>query len=118
MRDDLFLDLKRKIQRYRTVSASTPYSGTFLGYVIDKGKLFLDLKYHIENKKLNSENKVFLDQFTFGKKVESEKATNLPVRLAVALLKDRKGEIHLDLPGDGAHGRPEIQRLGRESSRF
>lgn len=90
----------------------TPYSGTFLGYVIDKGKLFLDLKYHIENKELKSENKVFLDQFTFGKKVESEQATNLPVRLAVALLKDRKGEIHLDLPVTGRTDDPKFSVWG------
>ena len=58
----------------------TPYSGTYLGYTVDKGKLFLDLKYLIEKKQLNSENKIFIDQFTFGKKIESDKATNLPVR--------------------------------------
>ena len=111
LRDDLFVDLKVSF-RDIDLSPITPYSSTYLGYTVDKGKLFLDLKYLIEKKQLNSENKIFIDQFTFGKKVESDKATNLPVRLAVALLKDRKGEIHLDLPVTGRTDDPKFNIWG------
>jgi len=107
LRDNLFVNLKVSFTDIE-LSPLTPYSGTYLGYSVDKGKLFLDLMYHIENKKLDSENKVFIDQFTFGKKVESDKATSLPVRLAVALLKDRKGEIHLDIPVSGRIDDPQF----------
>ena len=111
LRDNLFADIKVSFTDIE-LSPLTPYSGTFLGYTVEKGKLFLDLKYHIENKKLDSENKVFIDQFTFGKKVESDKATALPVRLAIALLKDRKGEIHLDLPVTGMTDDPKFSVWG------
>jgi uncharacterized protein involved in outer membrane biogenesis len=111
LRDDLFVDLKVNFTDIE-LTPMTPYSGTFLGYTVDKGKLFLDLKYRIDKKALAAENKVFIDQFTFGRKVESEKATNLPVRLAVALLKDRKGEIHLDLPVSGRTDDPEFSIWG------
>jgi outer membrane protein OmpA-like peptidoglycan-associated protein len=111
LRDDLFVDLKVSF-RDIDLSPVTPYSGVYLGYTVDKGKLFLDLKYLIDKKQLNSENKIFIDQFTFGRKVESDKATNLPVRLAVALLKDRKGEIHLDLPVTGRTDDPKFSILG------
>ncbi|HEY6871181.1 MAG TPA: DUF748 domain-containing protein [Geobacteraceae bacterium] len=111
LRDDLFVDLKVSFTDIE-LSPFTPYAGTFLGYAVDKGKLYLDLKYHIENKKLDSENKLFLDQFTFGRKVESDRATGLPVRLAVALLKDRKGEIHLDLPVAGRTDDPKFSVWG------
>ncbi len=107
LRDNLFLDVTIDFKDI-DLAAATPYSGTYLGYVIEKGKLFLGLKYHIENKNLTSENKIFLDQFTFGKQVESDKATKLPVRLAVALLKDSKGEIHLDLPVTGRTDDPQF----------
>ncbi|WP_246014677.1 DUF748 domain-containing protein [Geomonas oryzae] len=107
LRDDLFVDLKISFRDIELAPA-TPYSGTYLGYAIDKGKLFLDLKYLIEKKQLTSENKVFIDQFTFGKKVESDQATSLPVRLAIALLKDRNGEIHLDLPVTGHTDDPQF----------
>ena len=107
LRDDLFVDLKVSFTDIE-LSPLTPYSGTFLGYTVDKGKLFLDLKYHIEKKQLDSSNNVFIDQLTFGNKVESDRATSLPVRLAVALLKDRKGEIHLDLPVTGRTDDPQF----------
>jgi len=107
LRGDLYLDLTASFTDIE-LSPVTPYSGTYLGYTIDKGKLFLDLKYKIDNKALSAENKVFIDQFTFGRAVESDKATNLPVRLAVALLKDSKGEIHLDLPVSGRTDDPQF----------
>lgn len=111
LKEDLFVDLKVSFKDI-DLSPVTPYSGTYLGYTVEKGKLFLDLKYLIDKKQLNSENNIFIDQFTFGTKVESEKATGLPVRLAVALLKDRNGEIHLDLPVTGRTDDPKFSIWG------
>ena len=108
---DLFLDLKVDF-RDMELSPLSPYSGRYAGYGIQKGKLTLNLKYHIEKGKLDSENKVFLDQFTFGDAVDSPDATKLPVRLAVALLKDRSGEIHLDLPVTGSVDDPKFSIWG------
>ena len=107
LRDDLFVDLKVAFKDIE-LSPVTPYTGTFLGYTVEKGKLFLDLKYRIDKKQLNSENRIFIDQFTFGEKVESDKATKLPVKLGLALLKDRKGEIHLDVPVTGRTDDPKF----------
>ncbi len=111
LKDDLFVDLKVSFRDIE-LSPVTPYSGRFLGYTVEKGKLFLDLKYHIDKKQLDSENKVFIDQFTFGEKVESDTATKLPVKLGLALLKDRKGEIHLDLPVTGRTDDPKFSIWG------
>ncbi|MBE0605621.1 MAG: DUF748 domain-containing protein [Deltaproteobacteria bacterium] len=108
---DLFLDFKVDF-RDIDLSSLSPYSGRYAGYGIQKGKLTLNLRYHIEKKKLDSENKVFLDQFTFGDAVDSPDATKLPVRFAVALLKDRNGEIHLDLPVTGAIDDPKFSVWG------
>jgi uncharacterized protein involved in outer membrane biogenesis len=107
LRDDLFVDLKVSFRDIE-LSPVTPYSGTYLGYTVEKGKLYLDLTYHIDKKQLNSENRIFIDQFTFGDKVESDKATSLPVKLGLALLKDRKGEIHLDVPVTGRTDDPKF----------
>lgn len=107
LRDDLFVDLKISFRDIE-LSPVTPYTGSFLGYKVEKGKLYLDLKYHIDKKQLISENKIFIDQFTFGEKVESDKATSLPVKLGLALLKDRKGEIHLDVPVTGRTDDPKL----------
>jgi hypothetical protein len=90
------------------LSPMTPYSGKYVGYTIEKGKLYLDLKYKIVGKKLEAENKIFLDQFTFGDRVESPDATKLPVSFAISLLKNRKGEIDLDIPVSGKIDDPEF----------
>jgi uncharacterized protein involved in outer membrane biogenesis len=107
LRDQLFLDLEVTFDNI-DLAPVTPYSGTYLGYAVEKGKLFLKLDYHIENRQVTASNQVFLDQFTFGEAVASDRATSLPVRLAVALLKDRKGEIHLDLPVSGRTDDPKF----------
>ena len=107
----LFADLKIRFDSIE-LTPMTPYSGNYLGYTIEKGKLYLDLDYKIDGAKLSAANKVFIDQFTFGQKVESEEATGLPVKLAVALLKDGKGEIRLDLPVSGSLDDPEFSVAG------
>jgi uncharacterized protein involved in outer membrane biogenesis len=111
LREDLFVDLKVRMKDL-DLSPATPYSGTYAGYSIEKGKLSFDLKYLIVKKKLDSQNNIFIDQFTFGDKVESPKATKLPVKLAVALLKDRKGEIKLNLPVTGSLDDPKFSIWG------
>jgi uncharacterized protein involved in outer membrane biogenesis/outer membrane protein OmpA-like peptidoglycan-associated protein len=111
LRQNLFADIKVSFTGIE-LPPMTPYSGTYLGYAVDRGKLYLDSRYRIVNRKLNSENHVFIDQLDLGKRIESEKATTLPVRLAVALLKDRKGEIRLDLPVLGQTDDPKFSVWG------
>jgi hypothetical protein len=89
-----------------------PYSGRFLGYGIQKGKLDLDLRYKVQNRILAATNVVRVNQFTLGEAIESPDATKIPVRLALALLQDRDGVILLDVPVEGNLDDPEF-RLGR-----
>lgn len=111
LRKDLFVDLKLMFTDI-DLSPMSPYSETYLGYILKQGKLFLDLQYHIENKELNSENRIRIDQFTFGDEVKSDQATSLPVKLGLALLKDHRGEIHLDVPVLGRIDDPKFNIWG------
>ncbi len=79
----------------------SPYSRKFIGYDIVNGKLSLDLHYMIEKDTLNAKNNIKMDQFDLSEKPENPKAAKLPVRLAIALLKDRNGLIDLDIPISG-----------------
>ncbi|MDR4494478.1 MAG: DUF748 domain-containing protein [Nitrospirales bacterium] len=90
----------------------SPYSATYTGYPINKGKLSLDLGYKISEKTLVGENKVLIDQITMGEKIESPNATSLPIPLALALLKDRKGQIDIDLPVRGNLDDPDFSYGG------
>lgn len=104
---DLYVDLTVDFKDI-DLNPMTPYVGKYAGYTVEKGKLSLNLKYLIANRKLQAENKVFLDQFTFGDETHSPDATALPVRLAVSLLKDRNGAINLDLPVTGSLDDPQF----------
>jgi hypothetical protein len=89
-----------------------PYSGKYLGYAFKKGKLDLDMKYLVSARSLQASNLITVDQLTLGEKVESPDATKLPVKLGIALLKDRNGVIQLDVPVEGNLDDPKF-RLGR-----
>jgi hypothetical protein len=105
---DLFVDVQVALKDVELPPAS-PYSGKFAGYAISKGKLELALDYKIANRKVDANNKLILDQFTFGDKVDSPDAVKAPVRLAVALLRDRRGVIDIDLPISGSLDDPKFK---------
>jgi uncharacterized protein involved in outer membrane biogenesis len=105
-----YTDLRLVFQNME-LTTFTPYSGKFAGYTIRKGKLSVNFKYHVENRKLRAEHNVVVDQLTLGDKVDSPDATKLPVKLAIALLKDRNGVINIDLPVTGDLDDPKF-RLG------
>ena len=104
---DLYLDIvadAREIQ----LNPMSPYSIKYVGYGIERGELSFKVKYKVENRKLDAQNQIILNQLTFGEKVESPTATKLPVLLAVALLKDRNGVIDVNLPISGSLDSPEF----------
>ncbi|MDD3341975.1 MAG: DUF748 domain-containing protein [Sulfurospirillaceae bacterium] len=87
----------------------TPYSGKFLGYAIEKGKLSMDLSYTIKKGIMEGANKINIDSLTLGKKIESDDATSLPLDLAIALLKDSNGQIDIDMPVSGDLNNPDFK---------
>lgn len=90
----------------------TPYSAKYAGYPITKGKLNVDLHYQLANDQLTANNHLFIDQLTFGDHVDNDTATKLPVRLAISLLKNRKGEIDVNIPVSGSLSNPEFSLGG------
>ena len=103
----MFLDIKASANDVE-LPRLTPYAAKYAGYAIEKGKLSMDVSYQIENDKLVAENHVRIDQLTFGEKIDSPTATKLPVQLAVALLKDRNGQININLPISGTLSDPKF----------
>jgi uncharacterized protein involved in outer membrane biogenesis len=106
-RQDRYLDITGSVRDFELTGVSA-YSGRYVGYGIEKGKLSAELHYKVEERKLTATNRVFLDQLTFGKKVDSPDALKLPVQLAVSLLKNRRGEIDVNVPISGTLDDPEF----------
>jgi hypothetical protein len=108
LRGDLFLDVAAKGEDI-DLTKLTAYSERYAGYGITAGRLTLDVKYHVENGKLEGRNRILVDQLAFGDKVESPEATKLPVLFAVNLLKDKNGRINLVLPISGSLEDPKFE---------
>ena len=106
----LFTDLTMSFKDV-DLTVVNPYSGHFAGYKIDKGKLSVDVTYKIDQRKLDAKQHFVVDQLELGERVESPDAVHLPLKIAVALLKDRHGVIDLDLPMNGSLDDPKF-RIG------
>jgi len=94
--------------RNLAMTSLTPYSAKFAGYRIASGQLSMDLQYKIKNGALLGENKLVLDKLELGERVESPSAFNLPLELAIAILKDSDGRIDIGLPVSGSLDDPQF----------
>jgi hypothetical protein len=107
---DRFTDIGLKFENI-ALPVFNPYSGQFAGYNIAKGKLTTDLRYQIDNRKLNASHKIRIDQLEWGEATASQGEATLPVKFATSLLKDRDGVINLDVPVTGTLDDPKL-RIG------
>lgn len=106
----LALDIAGKV-RDLDLPPLSPYSVKYAGHGIERGKLSVDVTYKVlPNGQLTASNRIVLNQLTFGEPVAGA-PNSLPVRLAVALLADRRGVIDLDLPISGSLNDPQF-RIG------
>ena len=102
-----FLDMKGKADGVELTHLS-PYSGKYTGYPITKGRLTMDVHYQLDNGKLSADNHIFIDQLTFGDRIEGPGISHLPVKLAVALLKNSQGQIDVHVPVSGSLDDPKF----------
>jgi hypothetical protein len=106
----LFTDLTMSFKDV-DLTVVNPYSGHFVGYKIDKGKLSVDVHYKVEQRKLDAAQHFVIDQLELGDRVESPDAIHVPLKIGVALLRDRNGVIDLNLPMSGSLDDPKF-RIG------
>jgi hypothetical protein len=103
----LALDLRASLGNLDLPPVS-PYAAKFLGYEIDKGKLGLGVVCHAARGELAVNSRIVIQQLRLGREVESPSAINVPVSLAVSVLKDRGGVIDFELPVRGSLDDPHF----------
>ncbi len=101
------LDITAKAEGVE-LTGLTPYSNTYAGYPIIKGTLTVNVHYILKDEQLTAENHILLDQLTFGEPLPGAKTSKLPLRLAIALLKDSNGRIDLNIPVSGSLNDPKF----------
>lgn len=102
-----FTDIDMAFRNLELTSLSA-YIAKFAGYRIASGRLALDLHYKVKDGKLLGENKIVLHQVELGEKVENPNALDLPLELAIAILKDSDGVIDIGLPVSGDLNDPQF----------
>ncbi|APG02521.1 hypothetical protein BJI69_00450 [Luteibacter rhizovicinus DSM 16549] len=102
-----FLDITAKAEGIQLTNLS-PYSGKYAGYPISSGRLNVDVHYTLDQRKLSADNHIFIDQLTFGDRIEGPGISHLPVKLAVALLRDSQGRIDVHVPVSGSLDDPHF----------
>jgi hypothetical protein len=86
----------------------SPYTIKFAGRRIDEGRIDLDLAYRFDNGSLEGTNQMLIRDLVLGDRVEQPDAMNLPLDMAVALLKDTDGIIDLAFPVSGSLDDPQF----------
>ncbi len=94
----LNLDLKFKGLDMALLS---PYSATYAGRKIERGLLDLELGYALEENRLKGNNRIRMDQLKLGEQIQSDKAVDLPLDFAVAVMTDSSGVIDMKVPVSG-----------------
>ncbi|TAN08754.1 MAG: DUF748 domain-containing protein [Rhodanobacteraceae bacterium] len=84
------------------------YATRYTGYPITGGRLTANVNYHLDHRQLSADNHLFITQISFGPRDESPGINHLPVKLAVALLKDQNGNVNIDLPVSGSLDDPQF----------
>jgi len=105
---DRYTDITLKFENI-SLPVFNPYSGKFAGYNIAQGKLFTDLHYQIDNRKLEAQHKIRIDQLEWGEATANKEEATLPVKFATSLLKDADGVINLEIPVTGTLDDPAFR---------
>lgn len=79
----------------------SPYFSEYFALPITRGIFNMTSDINVTNKQLNNTNNLLAKSFKLGKKQENKEAYNLPIKMAVAMLKDRNGDIPLDIKVSG-----------------
>lgn len=91
------------------LSDINPYSVYYVATPFIDGDLTFENEINIRDHKLKSENRLFIEKVVAGKKIQNNTAINIPVRLAISVLKDLEGNIRLSVPVEGDLDDPDYR---------
>ncbi len=83
------------------LTAINPYCKYYTGFPFKKGGLTLNTIIKIDDNKLDSKSHLLIEKPKLGKKDKRIRQYKVPLKLAFALLRDKKGNVDIDFPVDG-----------------
>lgn len=83
------------------VAFMSPYTFFHTAHPFTNGSAYYKGSVYIHDHKIESKNKIFIENIQVGRKGFADPPIKLPVRLAVSLLRDLDGNIELEIPVSG-----------------
>ena len=99
-RDYMNMSINYNIEKMR-ISDFNPYSKFYVAHAFVEGMLFYTSTNTIHNGKLKSTNVMSIKKIEVSRKLKGIGLYEMPLRLAITILTDRKGNIDLDIPVEG-----------------
>ncbi len=106
---ELKLSLQGTLRDYE-LSQVGPYAEKHVKYQLRRGRVTVKSNYSYDGSQLDAENDVTLRHVELGEQLgdEFQEQVGIPLKLALTLLEDADGEIHLDVPISGNVSSPEF----------
>ena len=84
------------------------YSIFYTDYPFKEGTLYYNGSVSLKNQQLKMDNNLFLKKIYLGKKVENKVGMHLPMKLILAIIRDKEGNVFLELPITGDLKDPKV----------
>lgn len=114
---DPYADLQVQLTGFG-LPATSGYTGQFVGRAIAQGRLDLTTEATLADENLSASNAVLIRNLSLGERIDHPDAMSLPLDLAVSLLRNRRGEISLNIPLSGSMDDPQFSIAAVASQAF
>ncbi|HKA33916.1 MAG TPA: DUF748 domain-containing protein [Candidatus Binatia bacterium] len=108
--DTLFVDLDGELRDF-SIPRTNPYTARILSWIAKDGRLATKLHFRLDGDKLDAKSEIVVGRLNLVKAREDDQVKDkigLPLGLIVALMKDSRGEIRVNVPVSGSLSSPQF----------
>ncbi|HMH54383.1 MAG TPA: DUF748 domain-containing protein, partial [Candidatus Acidoferrum sp.] len=107
--EPFYLDVAGELRDF-AIPRANPYLKHFMDWVAGSGRLSTKVHYRVVGDQLEASNDIVVERLNVERAAgaEADKKIGIPLGLAVALMKDTRGDIRLSVPVGGKMSAPEF----------
>lgn len=84
------------------------YSIFYTDYPFKEGTLYYNGSISLKNEQLKMDNNIFIKKIYLGEKVDNDAGMHLPMKLILAIIRDKEGNVFLEMPVSGNLKDPKV----------
>ncbi|MGH7340100.1 MAG: DUF748 domain-containing protein, partial [Candidatus Rokuibacteriota bacterium] len=107
--EPFYLDVAGELRDF-AIPRANPYLSHFIDWVAGSGRLSTKVHYRVVGDQLEARNDIVVERLNVERAAgaQADKKIGIPLGLAVAIMKDTRGDIRLSLPVGGKLSAPEF----------